>query len=826
MCGLLSVASATSQRTTHNEQHTALLTNYFKIALRNLVKNKSHTFINVGGLAIGMVCALVIFLIIQFEYSFNTGYEDSDRIYRIVRESNEFGQVNYDPGVTYPLPDAVRNDFPEMEAVALVDQNYGTPVLSVERSNGQTNKFRQPKKTVFVQPQFLEILSFDWVSGNPGNALNRPNTVIISKGMAQKLFGTQDVLGKIITLQTGSKYDLEVIGVVKDPPRTSDFPFELLVSYNSKDRAGESRKNDNWGGTATSRQCYVKLKKGIDPAAIEARMDAFIAKYYNEEVAKDVDFLLQPLGELHFDTRFETYSERTISHKTLLALGLIGLLLLLTACINFINLNTAIAVRRSKEVGIRKALGGTRGQLATHFLGETAIITLLSLVIAVALTEVAVMFLEPILGFSLEVQLLDNIPALLFLAGMFVAVTLAAGLYPAMHLSGMQTIEAIRNKITASYGEGLILRRTLVVAQFAISQLLIIGTIVISTQMSYFRSVDMGFTKEAIVEVPLPFSDESQLPLMKTQLAGNSSIKSYTFSNTGTANGNTWFGNYMLKDSTEIKEGGAQIKFVDSSFVNTYELEIIAGQNLENSDSVRQYLVNETFVREVGYGKQYHELIGKYVEFWGREAPIVGVVKDFNTQSLHEELKAVLLASSHNYMQAGIKINMQQSDQTLAHIEKAFETVFPEYVFEYTFLDDRIAGFYEQERRTAKLMNIFTVIAIVIGCLGLFGLVSYMAATRTKEIGVRKVLGATVMDIIKMFGREFALLIVVAFLIAAPLAFYLMNRWLAEFAYRIELGAGLFMLAFVATALIAACTVSYKSLRTAYANPVESLKSE
>jgi len=803
-----------------------MIKNYFKIAFRNLIKHKSRTVINMGGLAIGIVCAVLIFLVIQFEYSYDTYHADTDRIYRMVTKDTQFGNISFNTGVHYPLPEAMRNDFPQVEALTIVDANIASEaVLSSSQDEDDARRIRE-EFVAFVHPDYFELFTYAWLSGDRRSALTRPNTVVISRSIAKKLFGTANPMGRTLTVQTSSKYDLEVTGVVEDPPPNTDMPFTVLVTYSSVSRSGEPRGSDNWDSTSSSVQCYVKLPEGMNPETVNARMDAFIEKYRDEERTRWIDYFLQPLSEIHFDTRFGNYRGKVVPREMLMAFGMIGLFLLIAACINFINLNTAVAVTRSKEVGVRKALGGTRGQLAVHFMGETALVTLLSFVMALGVAEIAVHYLEPVLGYTLELDLFANGLLALFIAGLFIATTLLAGLYPALYLSGFNPIDAIRNRISSSYGEGLTLRRTLVIVQFTISQLLIIGTVVISTQMEYFRTADMGFDDEAVVEVDIPVRDESQLEIFKNRLSGHTAIKSAAFSNTGTAHGNTWGGNFKLVVGDSLVEGDAQIKFIEPEFIDTYGLNLLAGSNLISSDSVTQYLVNEEFARRTGYGNRYRDLIGRRVEMWGREAPIVGVIRDFNTNSLHREIEPVLLAVRNSYYLAGIKIALDRSREAIDVIRQAYNAAFPEYVFDYLFLNTRIENFYKKERQMARVMNWFTAIAVAIGCLGLFGLVSYMAATRRKEVSIRKVLGATLSDILLLFSREFFLLVGLSFLIAAPLAWIAMNRWLADFAYRIELGPGLFVLAFAATLVIAVATVGFKSLRTASLNPVENLNSE
>ncbi|MFV1883328.1 MAG: FtsX-like permease family protein [Balneola sp.] len=804
-----------------------MLKNYLKVAVRNLIKNKSNTFINIGGLTLGVVSALVIFLVIQYDLSFDTWHKDGDRVYRVVKSDSEYGDISYDRGGQYPLAKAVKEDISGVEYVSIADNNYGNdPVISYIENGLVQNKFKE-SNLIFVQQEFFNILTYQWLSGDSESALIMPNTAVVTKSFAEKMFGNIDVIGKNLVLSiSGSHADLEIAGVVNDQPENSDFPFTILASSHTKNREGESNENDSWSSSSSSIQTYVKLEEGISADYVNAQFEDLIIKYKGEEDAKYLDFFLQPLSEIHFDSRFGNYNGRTIEIRILFALGIIGLFLLITACINFINLNTAIAVSRSKEVGLRKTLGGTKSQLTFHFLGETAFITLVSIVLGIGLTEVVLLKVEPLLGFTPEFSLFSNGEALLFLGVLFFVITLAAGWYPARHLSSFNPIEAIRNKINASYGKGITLRRSLIVVQFTITQILIIGTIVIATQINYFQQQDLGFKSDAIIEVPIPNRNKQTLETFKSQLLSQSTINNVTYSNTGTQGNSTWGGNYIVTFDTSRFENHAQVKFVDEDFVDTYGLTLLAGQNLVASDTVYQYLVNEAFAKQIGFGDNYAGLIGKSNLFWGDEAPIVGVVKDFNTQSLHDELTPVVMTTRRSYFLGGININTAQTSDALAAIEEAYSNAFPDFIFEYSFLDDSIAEMYEDEQRTARIMNAFTLIAILIGSLGLFGLVSYMATTRTKEIGVRKVLGANIFDILKIFGFELAFLIGISFIIAAPISWYLMQKWLADFAYKIELGAGIFILALSGTILIAVLTVGYRTITAALANPVDSLKSE
>jgi ABC-type antimicrobial peptide transport system permease subunit len=796
-----------------------MLRNFLKTTVRNLAKNKSYSIINVAGLSLGIVCALSIFLIIKFEYSFDTYHPNAQSIYRIVTQVDRYGEIDYDPGVAYPLPRALRTDFPEIELLTIVDSNLGVPVIAIEH-NGDIARYRESDREVtFVNPDYFALFRYDWLLGNPQEALISPGSVVISKDLAQKYFGDINPLGR--TLRYNNSFDLQVTGVVGEPRANSDFPFRLLIAYDH-----EQRGNDNWGSVATTVQCYVRLPEQVGHNQIEGRLHDFVAKHRSEEIAQQITLSLQPLSEVHFDTRFENFRWRTVSEESLLTLGLIGLFLIITACINFINLNTALAVKRSKEVGVRKVMGGTRRHLAVLFLGETAMVTLIAILISIPVIELIVVNLKSFLGYNLDLDLFGDPAIAILLAALSVSVTMVAGFYPALYLSGFSPIDAMRTKIHHSYGEGLSLRKGLVVLQFAISQVLIVSTLVMSWQIRFVQNADMGFNKEALVEVSLPINETAKLVRLKNDLLQQTSIKSVSFSNTGSASGNTWGGGYEFTDGDEIKKGEAQVKFADQDFMDTYEMDLLAGEGLGASDTLAKFLVNEAFVRRVGHSQNHQEVIGKFVKVWGREAPIVGVVGDFNTTSLHTDIAPVIVLMQNRFWKAGIRIDLQDLKGALSAIGNAWSSAYPEYVFDYTFLDETIEKFYEEEQKTARLINLFTTIAILIGCLGLFGLVSYMATQRTKEIGIRKVLGASFTSILSLFSREFAVLIVLAFMLAAPCAYLFMNSWLTEFAYRINLGAGTFLLALSASCMIAFVTVGYKSIQAAIANPADSLRSE
>jgi len=401
--------------------------NYLKTTIRTLTKNKVYTLINVAGLALGIVCALAIFLIIRLQSSFDTYHKDPQNIYRVVRVENEFGEISHSPGLPYPLPAALRNDFPNIPNLTIVDSNFGSPVISVEKK-GTTFKFKEKDNSVaFVNPDYFKIFKYEWLHGDPETVLDKPNSGVISSVLAQKFFGDENPLGKKVIFN--NRLEFQITGVVKKIPQNTDLPFSILIAYDHAQRG-----NDNWGSFSTGVQCYLKLSGNTSTRQTESQFPGFLSKYFDKEDATKHTLLLQPLSEIHFDSRFSTFGDNTVTVETLLALGLIGLFLLITACINFVNLNTALAVKRSKEVGVRKVLGSRMSQLLVHFIAETAFITLIAIFVSLALAEVAFVQIESILGYELELNIMGDTSITFFLVILFIFVTLGAGFYPALHL--------------------------------------------------------------------------------------------------------------------------------------------------------------------------------------------------------------------------------------------------------------------------------------------------------------------------------------------------------------------------------------------------------
>ncbi|WP_198424808.1 ABC transporter permease [Spirosoma endbachense] len=809
-----------------NPTTTDMLRNYVKIAFRNLSRNKAYSFINIAGLAVGIAACLLVFLVVQFELSFDNFHTKKDRIYQVVSEFH-YGAVSYGEGVPLPVPTALRLDYPQLEKVAAIVAGGGQINIYDSKKQIIEKKFKDEGGVYYAEPQFFAMFDFGLLAGNPQTALSEPNTAILTQETAEKFFGDwKEAIGKTINVGNGKDF-YRVTGILKNIPANSDFPLKVVLSY--KNFLQGSSNRDDWESVSHNWNCFILLPQNVSPDQFNSWMLAFDKKHKTPYQLSRVRNFIRPLDEVHFDSRFSNFSDHTISPEMIHVLELIGVFLLLVACVNFINLATAQAVNRSREVGVRKALGSNRGQLTSQFLGETTVITIASLFIAVLLAQLTLPFLNQLLHFSLHLSFIDNPTLLLFLAVTAIVVIFLSGFYPAWVLSGFKATLALKSKITAKTIGGISLRRGLVVTQFVIAQVLIIVTVVIVRQMSFFQTKSLGFDKETIVRVPIPNDSISRtkFDLLKTQLVQQSGIENVSFAFRAPADKWTWNTPFRYNRNLKETDFSALLNWADADYFKTFNLPIIEGKAYSASDTVQGYVVNETLVKRLGV-KNLRDVIGKEISVWGgMKAPIVGVVKDFHAHSLHGAIPPVLMASrKNNFGLIGVKLQPQNIKGGLASVEKIWTRIFPNYIYEYEFLDKSIARFYEQEEQLSILYKLFSAIAIFISCLGLYGLVSFMAVQRTREVGIRKVLGASVSQIVYLFSKEFTILIGVAFVIAAPVSYYFMQKWLEKFEFRIPLSIGIFLIAIGLSVLIAWITVSYKAVRAALMNPVNSLRSE
>jgi len=795
-----------------------MLKNYFKIAWRNLIRNKAYAGINIVGLSLGIACSILIFVLVSYHLSFDNFHKNKDQVYRIVTEWHD-GEISYSPAVPSPVGKAVRTEFTFAEKTARVIDYQG--VLISIPGTGEVKKFEEKSGGAFVEPAFFDILDFPLVKGDKNQVLKNPNSAIITEKLAKKYFGKEVAIGKIIRFN--NKINFTVTGILKDLPINTDRNQEIYFSYdNLKDHNKWLAGDSSWGGVYSGSQLFTLLKPSVTVAQVNSQLKSVVQKYYNDRDKKEWQFKLQPLNDIHFNADLGGYADK----KYLWALAFIGIFLIITACVNFINLATAQALNRSKEIGIRKVLGSLKRQLFWQFITETAIITLFAVALAYLFAEIAMPFLNQLFETQIKIRLFNDWQLPVFLLVVTLLVVFLSGSYPGLVLARFQPVAALKSKLSQKHIGGFSLRRVLVITQFAISQMLIIGTIVVASQINFSKNSDLGFNRNSIVVVPIPSDDVPKMHTLVNRFAAVPGVQNVSLCfqpPAANSNDNT---DIKFDNNAEAEHWNVNTKMVDENYFKTFGLKLVAGRNLYPSDTVREYVVNETLVRKLNL-KNADAIIGKSITIYGHKFPVVGVVKDFYNYSFHSEIAPVcFFPNADKFRNCALQINMKNAKPTMAAVEKIWNDTYHEYLYSSQFLDAKIAEFYQLDSIMLSLIQFFACIAIFIGCLGLYGLVSFMALRKTKEIGVRKVLGAGVKNIVWMFGKEFATLLLVAFVIAAPLAWWAMHKYLQDFTYRINIGAWIFFVAIGFTFVIALVTVGYRSLKASLANPVESLRTE
>lgn len=803
-----------------------MLKSYFVFAWRNLIRNKSFSFINITGLAIGIAAALLLFIVVKYELSYDTFQKKYNDIYRVVTTDKFEDGVTYNSGIPVPALYALRVKFPQLKFGALHSM-YGSQV-TIPYTTGEDKKIIEDNGIFFADPQFFSVYNLNWISGSP-EVLAQPGSIVLSRSTAEKYFG-KDIspIGKLVKLD--NHLILKVNGIIEDQPANTDFPLKVVVSMETvKGNPALYNYNDNWGSTSSNHQIYTLLPRGQSPEAINQQLISFAEEHYRKRNGTELGKtnFLQPLAEIHFDNRFDTFGDHRTSKTTLWTLSLIAVFILLMACINFINLSTAQAITRSKEIGVRKVLGSNRRRLFWQIMGETGMLVAVSVILALVIARLSVPFVKHIVSMQEDIQLFSGINILLLLL-IGVTVTFLAGIYPSFRMSGFNPVTALKNKMVLAKAGGISLRRGLVVLQFSISQILIAGTIVAVSQMDFIRNADLGFNKDAVLMLNISTDSVS---LLKQYAFGQAlkkipGVESVSFSADPPASDNNWSTNFAF-DHRPDEKFQVHLKFADTGYLRTFGLQLAAGKNYQPGDTSRDGLINETMLHLLGL-KNPEDAVGKSLRLGrGNWMLISGVVKDFKASSLRSEVKPMFISPYKRfYQRAGLKLHSSNLAKTQSEVEKLYNTYFPDYAYTASFLDDSINQFYKQDEQLALLYKVFAGLAIFLACLGLYGLVSFMAVQKTKEVGIRKVLGASVGSIVYMFSKEFTLLIVISFFIAFPAAWYFMTGWLNDFHYRISLNALFFVGALFISLGIAWLSVAYKAIAAAISNPVKALRTE
>jgi putative ABC transport system permease protein len=801
-----------------------MLKNYLIIALRQLKRNKVYAAVNILGLALGLTTALIIFLLIRYELSFENMHTKGERIYRLVQTRGE----RKNAPTPYPAPAAVRMDYTSQ--LEKVTGFYFEQEVLVRIED---DKYTEDA-VIFADSSFLDVFDYGYgdtfvIEGDLERSMREPGFAVLTKSLADKYFRGENPLGKRLSLR--NRLDVEVGAVVKDPPVSTHLRFDLLVSLESLTPEYIDSPLDSWGFVAAG-YTYVLLPKGVSPESVN--FTELVKKYYNEESWSQISFQLQPLKEIHFDDTYERggLASNPVSKSYLWVVGLVGIFIMIIACINFINLSTAISLRKSKEVGVRKALGALRSNLIGQFSGEAFVVTLISFAIAFVAMMQILPSLNDYLQKGIQLNITQDVFFWLYALTLILVVSLLSGLYPAFVVSGFQPVKALRNTVNSHKQSSIWLRRGLVVFQFLIAQVLIIATLIVSNQMDYIRSKSMGFNQEAIINVGLPNTDSLKLEALRTRLHNQAGIEAFSLCIGAPNAENVILTPYDLSEKGINNESGiTNVKPADHHYLEVYGVQLLAGRWFEEYDlrsPEARFVVNERFVSELGY-TSVEEALGASVitGFGNREGEIIGVVANFHESSLHNEMMPVCFTPfSSLFYTVGLKLSAGNYGVGIAKIEEVWTSLYPEDLFQYDFMDTQLASLYEEDMRTYTLFRIFSAVTIFIGCLGLFGLISFLVEQKRKEVSVRKVLGASVAQIVFLFSKEFTQLVFIAFVMAVPLAWYLSENWLENFAYQIDIGIGVFIIGGLAALLIAFLSVAWQSVKAARENPAKSLRND
>ena len=826
-----------------------MLKNYFLTAYRNLQRNKIFSLINIIGLSIGISASLVIYLVVSHGFSFDRSHRDGDRIYRVVTHSVTEGQDGYSSGVTAPLPDAVRKELTGLEEIAPIFIWFERKLTVPGPGKEPPAVFKNQDHMVFADENYFHLIQYQWLAGSPATSLSQPYQVVLTESNARLYFpklNPEAVVGK--TIYFGPSIAMTISGIVKDLPYHTDFTFRTFVSRASRpilaktDPMLETDAND-WNSNSSAFQLFVKLAKGISPTAMESNIAALAKKHGINNDPKNHNstwFLLQPLSDLHFNHNYGNFSnaDEQASKPTLYGLLAVAAFLLLLACINFINLTTAQSAQRAKEIGIRKTIGGSRRQLIIQFLGETFLLTLLATCLSLLLTPFLLKVFADFIPKGLHLDLVAQPGILVFGGLLIVAVSLLSGLYPALILSAYRPVLVLKGQgfIPDGQGRRIWLRKTLTISQFVIAQVFIMATLLVAKQISYVLTKDLGFKKDAIVYFNTDYADttKDRRLVLLNQLNAIPGITMVSLSNDAPS-GNTLLST-LIKYKSNKKEVTTQveIKCADTNYLRLYHIKLLAGTTLPYSDTIRGLLVNETYAHVLGFPDP-RSAVGQQISLdntGNNKKTILGVVADFHERSLHNLIQPMaivsLLDGEHAFNVAlAPQIPGSHSWKTvLTKMQAAFASVYPEDDFNYVFQDEEIAKAYKSEQDIARLLTWATALAILISCLGLLGLVIYITNQRTKEIGIRKILGATVTQLISLLSFDFLKLIGWAFLIAVPIAWWGAHAWLDNFAYRTTLTAWIFLAGGLLMGGIALVILLLRTFQAATANPVENLRTE
>lgn len=802
-----------------------MLKHYLKSAYRNLLKHKGYTLINIIGLAVGMACCYMITMYVQDELSYDRYHENSDRIYRVLhgyQDANDGEAIpslapeEYQVWGNAPIGPAMVAEFPKIRKL----MQFTSPNAFL-MEHGE--KRYQEENVIFADSTTFDVFSWKFIYGYPKNALTEPFSIVLTESLAQKYFGDKDPVGQTLILENKDPY--KVTGVMEDVPANSHFNFSALISMSTfKQLRPEIFE---WWGYVDF-YTYFLLQEKTDIASLEAKIPEFINRHVPKDMAYNIDF--EPLTDAYMYSVAGRQPGTTVRPSNVYIFSVIAVFILLIACINFMNLSTARSMERAKEVGVRKVAGAHQSGLIQQFLGESIILSLFAAAFALILVKISLPALQEISGkdFSqISIFSLKNI-SVLFAASVVVGVL--AGSYPAWVLSSFRPALVIKDVFKTSF-KGVVLRKGLVVFQFSLSMALIAGTAIVFSQLEHLQSKDLGFRQEQMLVIDFGGDNQvrQKLETIKTSILDHPDVK-------GASASRAVPGDFLPNAYTEVQSSDGElighaplIYEVDFDFIDNFEIEMAAGRPFSRdfqSDTTQSLLLNEAAAKLYGY-HQPEELIGKRFTQWGREGIVIGVVKDFNFRSLHNKVEPLSLRyEPFSASRLSLRVESSNLSKTIAEIEQTWNRLVPHRPFLYSFLDDSFNKQYQADLRFGQIFSVFAGLAIFIACLGLLGLATFTAKQRTKEIGIRKVLGASVTNIVALLSKDFIQLVIISIVIATPLSWYAMNQWLKDFAYQVKIGPGIFVVAGLIAIAVALTTISWQSVKSALANPIKSLRNE
>jgi putative ABC transport system permease protein len=817
-----------------------MLKNYFLVALRNFWRNKAFSAINILGLAIGISASLIIFLLVNYDFTFDKFENAGDRIYRVVAEGTFNGNSWQSNCLSEPMGGVVEKELTGIEVTAPFTSVYLMRVTIPYPDANRPLVLKKQKDIVYADKRYFDLVGYTWLAGSPAVSIGQPYQVVLTEKNAQLYFphlNYTDIIGKSITFD--DTVQATVTGIVKNIDHNTDFYFNTFISRSTLNTSRLKPEGyGQWGYTTSNDQLFVRLVPGNTAAKMEPRLNRLYKKYNPPDPKNPnsvtINILLQPLADLHFNTDYGVFDQSRQAHKPALygLLAVAGFLLLL-ACINFINLTTAQASQRAKEIGIRKTMGSQRRQLTFQFLSETFLLTLLATLLSILLTPFLLKVFGDFIPPDFKFNLAKEPMVLVFLIALIVAVSLLAGFYPALVMSSLKPVLVLKNQAFAGSGKtrGAWLRKVLTVSQFIIAQVFLIGTLLVTKQISYSLNKDLGFRRDAIVYFQTNFRESHQkVQVLINKLNQIPGIAMISLANEPPTSFRMMGTSVTYNDGKKEIHESVQVKVGDSNYFRMFGLHLLAGAPAPQSDTTNSVVINSTLMHKLGI-QDPHAALGKVLKGWG-DPHIVGVMADFNQRSLHEPIKSLMAANGTSGSTCiNIMLRRQNGDAgawpaTMAKVEQAFKSVYPNDDFESEFLDETIAKFYTTEKNTARLLIWSAGLTIFISCLGLLGLAIYITNQRTKEIGIRKVIGASISQIVLLLSKDFLKLIGLAILIAIPIAWWGSNKWLEDFAYKTSLSWWIFALGGGGLLLVALIVLCLRTFRAAATNPVNSLRSE